>query len=268
MLPQMNITSKHLKTTPLVALAATSAIALSACGGDSPATPPASVGSGQIASVGTDGAGVTKAQFDRFLSAQIKGNGPLGGSISGSIPLDPPSYSKCQAAIAANSAKSKAAKPTAAQLKSACAASYQQARDAVESQLINYQWLLAEGKEKGIDLKPGEVNQTLQQFIATSSSVNGKPAPVAAATARFNAKLKASGLTMDDVKLQVQSQIIQQRLAAKASGDAKGKDLAKKQIEFLNDLQKKWRAGTLCIKGYIVAQCSNGPKLADLQPPK
>ena len=264
----MNNTSHYFKMSPLVALAAASLVALSGCGGDSKATPPSSVASGQIATVGTTGAGVTKAQFDRFLAAQIAGNGPLGGSISGSIPLDPPNYTRCQAAIAANSAKSKGPKPTGTQLKSACAASYKQARDAVESQLINYQWLLAEGKDKGIALKAAEVDQTLQQFISASAATNGKPAAPAAAKARFDAKLKKSGLTADDVKLQVQAQIIQQKLAAKSAGDAKGKDLAKKQIEFLNSLQKKWRAGTLCIKGYIVAQCSNGPKLADLQAPK
>ncbi len=264
----MNITPKHLNKTPLAAVAAASLIAISGCGGDSTATPPSSVGKGQIAAVGTDGAGVTKAQFDRFLAAQIAGNGPLGGSISGSIPLDPPTYSRCQAAIAANSAKAKGPKPSASQLKAACAASYKQARDAVEGQLINYQWLIAEGKDKGIELKPAEVNQTLQQFISASAATNGKQAAPAAAKARFDSKLKKSGLTMDDVKLQVQAQIIQQKLAAKAAGDAKGKDLAKKQIEFLNGLQKKWRAGTLCLKGFIVAQCNNGPKLADLQPPK
>jgi len=268
MLPGMNNTSHYSKTSPLLALATASVIALSGCGGDSKATPPSSVGSGQIATVGTDGAGVTKAQFDRFLAAQLSGKGPLGGSISGSIPLDPPSFTRCQAAIAANSAKQKGPKPSGAQLKSACAASYSQARAAVESQLINYQWMLAEGKAQGIETKPAEVNQTLQQFVAASASTNGKAAPASAAKARFDSRLKESGLSLDDVKLQVQAQIIQQKLAAKSSGDAKGKDLAKKQIEFLNSLQKKWRAGTLCLKGYIVAQCSNGPKLADLQAPK
>jgi hypothetical protein len=267
MLPGMTITSKHLTATPIAALAAASVIALSGCG-DSTETPPASVQSGQIATVGTDGAGVTKAQFDRFLKAQLSGTSPLGGSITGAIPLDPPAFTKCKAAIAANSAKQKGPKPTGAQLKSACESSYKQARAAVEGQLINYQWMLAEGKAKGIETKSADVNQTLQQFVNASGSVNGKQPSASAAKAKFDAKLKASGLTLDDVKLQVQSQIIQQKLAAKNAGDAKGKDLVRKQIEFLNGLQKKWRAGTLCLKGYIVAQCSNGPKLADLQPPK
>lgn len=314
MLPTMNQTKSPSTTPspkPLAAILATVALAAAAplaagCGGSSPDAP-GSVPSGDIAAIGTDGGAVSKAQFDRFLAAQISGRSPLGGSIAGSIPLDPPGFSKCSAALAANEANNRQPKSSAAQLKSACKAQYQQSRDAVESQLISYQWLLAEAKDAGIEVDGKDVQRTLDQYIAATATVD-KTRP-SKAKAKFDAKLKRSGLTLADIKLQLEAQLAQQKLteedaksvdepsndeaekfyaknknlfvtagakkpppfkqvAAQVKATLRSQKIQVKQVGFQNSLQKKWRAATLCAKGYIVAQCSNGPKLPDLVPPK
>lgn len=289
----------------LIAAAAAIAIGATGCGGSDPSAP-ASVPAGAIAAIGTDGAIVSKKQFDRFLASQIKGTSPLGGSITGAIPSDPPKFERCAAALAANEARNKQPKSSAAQLLSSCKAQYQQNRDAVESMLISYQWLLQAAKAEKIEVSDAEVQKTLDQYIAAAASINKEKASDAKAS--FDAKLKASGLDLDDVKLQLRAQLAQQKLTAgneKEAGEPstdearefygknkalfatagnktpafdsivdqvkatiRSQKLQVKQVEFQNSLQRRWRAATLCAKGYIVAQCNNGPKLADLVPPK
>jgi len=240
------------------------------CGDSAPATP-ASLPAGAIASIGSGGGTVTKARFERFLSSQLSGKSPLGGSIAGSIPIDPPSFRRCAAAIAANNAKSKTPKPPAAQLKASCESQYKQTRDAVEGQLITYQWLIAEAKARSLTASPAEVEQILSQYInASSKTANARQQ----ARLKFNAALKASGLEADDINSQLQAQILQGKIsqaAMKEAGDPsklKPTEVQRVQIELANSIQRKWRAATLCAKGFTVAQCSNGPRLPDLQLPK
>ena len=302
----MNTPSRHnSRPSLIVSLLAIAAIS-TGCGGDPAPSAPDSVPGTDTAAIGTNGAAVTKAQFNRFLDAQVNGTSPIGGSIGGSIPLDPPGFGRCKAALAANAAKNKQAKPTSAQLAAGCKSQYEQTRAAVQSQLISYQWLLQEAKEAGIKVEPKEVDQTLAQYVTASA---GPKATAKAANAAFAQRLRKSGMTKADVQLQLEAQIAQQKLSTKNQEEAeepstdeaksfyeknkslfiaangkqappfdrieeqvksqlKSTRLQVKQVEFQNDLQKKWRAATLCAKGFVVAQCSNGPKLADLVPPK
>ena len=280
----------------------TAAVISIGCGDSSPSAP-ASVPSGDTAAIGTDGAVVSKAQFNRFLEAQISGTSPIGGSIGGSIPLDPPAFTRCKAALAANARKNKQPQPTGTQLAAGCKSQYAQTRAAVQSQLISYQWLLQAAKEAGVKVDPKEIDQTLSQYITASAGAK------ASAKAAFDQRLAKSGMTKDDVRLQLEAQIAQQKLSTKDQEEAeepstdeakafyaknkslfipangkqappfarieeqvksqlKSTRLQVKQVEFQNTLQRKWRAATLCAKGFIVAQCSNGPKLADLVPPQ
>lgn len=293
----------------LTTIAVLGSMVAAGCGGEAAEQPPASVPAGAIAAVGTSESGViTKKTFDRFLQAQIKGTSPLGGSISGGIPIDPPGFTRCKAALTANSVKNRQPKPSAAQAKASCDAQYAQTKAAVESQLISYEWLIQEALSRQIKAAGSEINQTLNQYISVAAS-GGKPTAAAKAKAAFNSRLKASGLTIDDIKLQLKAQILQQKMSQKdfesieepstdeaesfynankdlfktvpggklpefskvveqAKSQLKSRKLQVKQVDFQNSLQKKWRAATLCAKDYIVAQCSNGPKLPDLVPPK
>ena len=319
MLPRMETTPESLSTRSsrptgtagrrlriaAPATIAAASLALVACGGSDPAKP-GSVPTGDIAAIGTGGGAVSKAQFDRFLDAQLSGRSPLGGSIAGAIPLDPPAFSRCSAALAANEARNRQPKSSAATLKASCQAQYRQTRDAVESQLISYQWLVQEAADRGVKTDDAEVRRTLDQYIAAAASANGEKA--SQAKSAFDRRLKQSGLTLDDVKLQLRAQILQQKMSKEysesvgepSSSEAeefyaknrslfatagkpappfkqieeqvkttlRSQKLQGKQVEFQNELQRKWKAATLCAKGYVVAQCSNGPKLPDLVPPK
>ncbi|MEI6447167.1 MAG: SurA N-terminal domain-containing protein [Actinomycetes bacterium] len=288
----------------IVSLLAIAAIA-TGCGDSAPAAPESVPGT-DTAAIGTAGATVTKAQFNRFLMAQIRGTSPIGGSIGGSIPLDPPGFARCKAALAANAAKNKQPQPAAAQLTAGCKSQYEQTRSAVQSQLISYQWLLQEAKQEGIKIDPTEVDQTLSQYVTASA---GAKASATTAKAAFEQRLGKSGMTRADVQLQIKAQIAQQKLSSKEQAESeepstdeakafykknrglfitsngkkappfdrieeqvksqlKSTRLQVKQVAFQNDLQREWRAATLCAKGFVVSQCSNGPKLADLVPPK
>ena len=259
-------------TAKLSAAAVCAALTLLAAGcGDSGPAAPSSVPAGAIASIGSGGDTVTKARFERFLSSQLSGKSPLGGSIAGSIPIDPPTFHKCAAALAANDAKNKTPKHSAAELKANCVSQYKQTRDAVEGQLITYQWLIAEAKARSLTASPDEVKQILSQYI-NAGSVTSKAKRQA--QLKFNAALKASGLESGDLNSQLQAQILQGKIsqaAIKEAGDPsklKPADMQRIQIELANSIQRKWRAATLCAKGFTVAQCSNGPQLPDLKLPK
>ena len=228
-----------------------------------------STGSANAAQSG--GGTVTKARFERFLKAQLSGKSPLGGSIAGSIPIDPPEFKACIAAMEANNSKNKTTKVPAAQLKESCNSQYQQTREAVEGQLITYEWLRADAKQRSASVTPAEVNQLLMQYI---NGLNTTAKARHAARIRFNSALRDSGLEAADLKSQLAAQILQQKISAavvKKAGDPaklKPSDMQRIQAELANSIQKRWRAATLCAKGFTVPQCSNGPKLPDLQLPK
>ncbi len=213
MLPAMNTPSSLTLKSSAMASLLTAAVISIGCGDSSPSAP-TSVPSGDTAAIGTDGAAVSKAQFNRFLEAQIGGTSPIGGSIGGSIPLDPPAFTRCKAALAANARKNKQPQPTGTQLAAGCKSQYAQTRAAVQSQLISYQWLLQAAKEAGVKVDPKEIDQTLSQYITASAGAK------ASAKAAFDQRLAKSGMTKDDVRLQLEAQIAQQKLSTKDQEEA------------------------------------------------
>ena len=213
-----NVNSRRGGFAALLMIALTGSFA--ACGDSndlaSEAKPPASVPENAIAQVGS--VAIPKASFNRLLKSKITGVSPITAKSS-AAQLDAPRFTKCKASLrksaleanAALPAKQRAKPASDAELLASCKAQLQQLRQATTAQLIQYQWLIQSAAALGISVSDRKVAQTIEQYAAASGAQGGKPArSLEVAQARFNAKLRASGLTEADLETQVRAQLVQQ----------------------------------------------------------
>jgi len=171
------------------------AAALAACGG---------VPGNSVARV--DDANIKKSTFDHWLTVAAKSSQPPGAGGQVSVP-DPPDYEKCTAA--ARKALPKPAKgqkpPTPKQLKDQCKQQYEGLRDQVMQFLVNAEWLRGEAADQDVKISDAEITksynmQKTQQF----------PKP-----ADFNNFLKQSGMSVADLRLNVEVTLLSNKLREK-----------------------------------------------------
>jgi foldase protein PrsA len=178
------------------------AAALAACGG---------VPGNSVAVV--DDASVKKSTFDHWMVVAAKSSQPPGaGGQAASVP-DAPNFTKCIAA--ARKAQPKPAKgqpkQTDAQLKATCKQQYEGLRDQVMQFLINAEWLQGEAADQDIKVTDAEVTKSFnqqkkQQFPKEKD---------------FQNFLKQSGMTEEDLRLNVRLTLLSNKLREKVT---KGKD--------------------------------------------
>jgi hypothetical protein len=236
----------------LVACAAIAAgsTTLLACGSDDPgSSTPSKVPSTDIATVADQG--IPKDRFDRALQAQIRGVSPLSGGTVGGVVLDAPKFTKCVAALrktVTDQAAKDVAPPSRALLRANCKAQYEQARVATTTALIQEQWLVQQAKADGVVVSDKEVESALDQYVAVAGmKPGGKPLSTAKAEQAFAKSLAASGLTKDDVRAQLRSQLLQQRLSAAATKPAATPTTAQLQRYLAEHPQQFGTAGTATI---------------------
>jgi hypothetical protein len=271
----------------VVALAA---LVLAGCGGDDgsgktagsgSSGAPKSVPAGAVAIAGDDA--ISQAAFTRTAKSRVSGISPLNGRATPPlVPIDPPSYKRCTAALKAQAKKAaraapkgqKVPVPRAQQLLATCKVQYKTAVDGALSTLIQQQWAISEAAAEGVTPADKDVAATLKQYVAAAGlDDGGRPLPPDRAEGRYQALLARSGLTAADVQFQLRSQLAQQALIQKrlkargatAAGDPNV--VARVQVQLQNDLLAKWRPRTLCSKTRLVPQCSNGPKAQPLALP-
>lgn len=288
------------------------AVALAACGGDDDDPVPEDVPRGAIAIVGETP--IPEERYDRFLTSRTRGISPLTGAASGGIPLDPPAFRRCIAAVRrvneqGAQSDQRAPRPSAEELKQNCQSQYQQAQSGTVTQLVQYEWSVQEAADEDVEVSQEEVDRSYQQYVAAAGlGRSGRPAPPEQAERRFAERLKRSGLTEEDLKLELRAQLLQQKLLQERTKDVgdpsteearkfhednpeqfagegekrppfervedeakqklKSQRVQRAQIQMQNDLQRKWRPLTLCARSHVVPQCSNGPEPAELPLPR
>jgi foldase protein PrsA len=177
------------------------AAAFAACGG---------VPGNSVARV--DDASIKKATFDHWMAVAAKSSQPPGAGGAVAVP-DAPNYTKCVAAARKAQPKPTKGQPaqTDKQLKATCKQQYEGLRDQVMQFLINAEWLQGEAGDQGVKVTDAEVTKSFnqqkkQQFPKAKD---------------FQNFLKQSGMTEEDLRLNVRLTLLSNKLRTKVT---KGKD--------------------------------------------
>jgi foldase protein PrsA len=177
------------------------AAVLAACGG---------VPGNSVARV--DDSAIRKSTFEHWLAVASKSSQQPGAPAPAAVP-DPPDYTKCIAA--ARKQLPKPAKgqraPTTAQIKGQCRQQYEGLRDQVMQFLINAEWLRGEAADQDIKVSPAEITKSFNQ-----QKQQQFPKPK-----EFQDFLKQSGMTIPDLRLNVELNLLSNKIRNKVT---KGKD--------------------------------------------
>ena len=137
--------------------AALSALALSACGGNS-------VPGDAVAKVGDET--IPKTTFDHWMRiAAISAQGPAAGDQAPEVKIpQPPEFKDCVAEKTKTSPKPPKGqpKPTADQFKAQCKQEYEGLRDQGMQLLIQEKWGRGEAAEQGVKVSEDEVNKAFE----------------------------------------------------------------------------------------------------------
>jgi foldase protein PrsA len=188
--------------TPAFALAALSAVALSACGGTS-------VPSNAVAVV--DGSPITKASFNHWL--QIAENSITQTTTGAHAPLPvPPDFTACVAFHRANDPKPAKGQPapTTAALKTECQQAYTSGLQQTMPFLITADWLQGEAADQKISVTAATVATQLKQIEAAQF-------PTPTALAQF---LQESGESNADLLFRVRVDALSNDIRTKVTNSA------------------------------------------------
>jgi len=197
---------KLLRITALSAFFVAAVTALAACGGDSiPGNAVAKVGDSTI----------TKSQFDHWMTIAAKSSQQQTSATTAAVQIPkPPEFTECVANKTKTAPKPAKGQPkqTPAQFKSQCKQEYENYRNQVMQFLISASWLQGESADQGVKVTDAEVTKS---FNTTKKQSFPKDAD-------FQAFLKSSGMTIDDVKFRVKVDSLSTKLRTKIT---KGKDV-------------------------------------------
>lgn len=154
-----------------------------------------------------DGENVTKSSYDHWLNVASKS----GGQANGQIPK-PPDFEACIAAKRKTLPKPAKGQPTTtdAQLKTQCATDYKALRDQVLQLLISFKWIDGEAKAQGVKVTDAEVKKAFDQQRKSSFPKD----------ADYQAFLKQSGQTEDDILMRVELDLLSNKIREKVTKDA------------------------------------------------
>ena len=203
-------------------LAALSALALSACGGDS-------VPGNAVAKI--DDETITKSTFDHWMKiAAISAQGPATGDQAPAVKIpQPPDFEACVAEKEKTAPKPPKGqpKPTEEQFKAQCKQEYEGLRDQVMQLLIQEKWVRGEAEEQGVKVSDEEVRKAFEEQKKQSFPKKGD----------YEKFLKTSGFTEEDILFRVRLEQLSNKLREKV---VEGKDkVSDKQISDYYNKNKK-----------------------------
>jgi foldase protein PrsA len=188
-------------THSLLALAAAvlGLVALAGCGNSVPA--------GAVAKVGDST--ITQDEFDKWMEIAVRGQSQQPGGAA-AVP-DPPDFEKCVAAKSKTPVPKGQKKPTDEALKKQCKSEYDTLKREVMQFLIQGEWVQQEAEERGVKVKPAELEKALED----------QKKQVFPNDKQYKQFLESSGMTEEDVLFRVKLNELQQRLTQKVTEDAK-----------------------------------------------
>ena len=182
------------------------ALLLAACGG---------VPGNGVAKV--DSSVIKKSTFDHWITVAALSSRQPGSAGAVTVP-DAPKYTKCIAAKRTQQPKPAAGQPqqTDAQLKAACEQDYKSLQQQVMQFLISAQWIQGEAKDLGIKVTDKDVQA---EFAKQKKQSFPKEAD-------YQAFLKSSGMSQDDILLRVKLDLLSNKIRDKVT---KGKGTVTEQ---------------------------------------
>jgi parvulin-like peptidyl-prolyl isomerase len=176
------------------------ALVVAACGSSN------SLSGDAVANVG--GTQITKAEFNRWVQISAKSAAATGAPV---VVPDPPSYTKCVAALRQQQKPVKGQPaPSVATLRAQCKAQDQQLTQQTMGTLIQTAWVEGEAKKQGVTASDAEVNKQLE--VTKKQSF-----PTAAAYNRF---VKQSGMTQAEILERVKVQLLAQKITKKVQASS------------------------------------------------
>ena len=151
---------------------------------------------------------ISKATFNHWLLIAAKGSQTPGSTGQPQVP-DPPDFKRCIATTRRTlpqPGKGQKA-PTDAQLRTQCRQQYTGLRDQVMQFLVTAQWIEGEAKDQGIKVTDTEVKKALATQIKQSFPKSKD----------FQAFLKQSGMTNDDLLFRVRQNSLSTKLRNKVT---------------------------------------------------
>ncbi len=171
-------------------------LSLAACGG-----PP----EGDVAVIKTDNAelNVSQEQFKRFFGAAL--SQAQQKAVKETTPLVSPDFKACVAEKKKAIPKDSQRKSTSdSDLKKQCEEQYEQTANTAMQQLINLNWIKAESDKRGIEFRKAELARELESTI--TQQFQGEEG--------YKAFLTQSGLTKEDVELNIVAKLGQDKIVA------------------------------------------------------
>jgi hypothetical protein len=239
----------HRQTSGLasVGLAVLAGLTLSACGGGSPTKTTASLtkatGLGNaVAQVGNTP--ISRTMFDHWIAIAFAFRNPPTPGQAPSTPVvpDPPNYTSCVAQLMLRASKPK---PNAEQLKHECERDYADVQPRILHFLIHAYWIRGEATDEVVQVSEAEVQKRFQQ-------ITKKNYPKAA---DFQKYLAGSDQTIPDLLFSLKTEMLTAKLEQNATKGAKGKAAKTVLTKSAQNLEKKWKAETSCIPGFVIRDC-------------
>ncbi|HZO35884.1 MAG TPA: peptidyl-prolyl cis-trans isomerase [Solirubrobacteraceae bacterium] len=175
------------------------ALTLTACGGSS--LPGNAV-------VKIDDTTITKDQFNHWMTVAAKSQALQAGAKTTTTVVAPvsPDFAACIAQLRKTSKPAKGQPtPTTESLKAQCKTSYEGYRDQVLQLLISSDWYVGEAADQGVTVTKKALDAEFAKRKKQSFSTEKQ----------YTDYLKTSGLTLEDLKLQVESELLVTKLREK-----------------------------------------------------
>jgi foldase protein PrsA len=194
--------SRSLKFLPALGAFFVLAALVSACGDSVPGN----------SVVRVDDDTIKTSTFDHWLRVAALSSQPPGSTAKVSVP-DPPDFTKCVAAKTQSAPKPAKGqpKPTTAQFKAQCKQEYEGLRDQVLQFLIQAQWIQGEAKDQNVKVSDKELQKSFAQQKKQSFPTEKE----------YQAFLKSSGMTQEDIDLRVKLDLLSNKIRTKVTKDQK-----------------------------------------------
>lgn len=174
---------------------------LAACGSSDNSVP-----SNAVASV--DGTAITKDEYEKWAEITAKGSAPEGQDV---VVPDPPDYTRCIAELRAQTRTVRGQpRPSDVTLRAQCRQQDEQIVEQTMATLIQQIWIEKEAEEQGITVSDAEVTRQIEDTKRQSFPTERE----------FQAFLRRSGMTEEDVEERVRVQALATKLTRKVERSA------------------------------------------------
>jgi foldase protein PrsA len=179
-----------------IALAGVGAAVIAGCGDDIPP--------GAVATVGD--ATITQDEFDKWLGTTVTGQAQGGQAVA----PDPPEFTKCVAAKKKTPTPQGQGKQTDSALKKQCEQEYETLKNEIMTFLIQAEWVSQEAEERGVKVSEAAVRKSFEDQKKQAFPDEK----------RYQAFLKSSGMSEEDILYRVELNQLQEKLTQNVTEDA------------------------------------------------